>query len=231
MSLADVKNSLGMMAAGILLLADCGDDMGRVQEARIVELPEPALESATSLEHALAARRSVRIFAPAPLSLAEVSQLCWAAQGITDEEGLRTAPSAGALYPLELYVVAGAVLDLAPGVYLYRPDGHRLIDRGAGDARPVLAAAALGQECIAAAPVVLVLAGSLERTAAKYGERAERYVSIEVGHAAQNVCLQAVALGLGTVMVGAFEDARVASALGLPAEEQPLALLPVGRPR
>lgn len=196
-----------------------------------VALPEPAPDGEVSVERALSLRRSVRAFAPEPLPLGSVAQLLWAAQGITHPDGLRTAPSAGALYPLEVHLVAGAVKGLAAGIYRYDPRRHRLVSVRRGDPREGVAEAALGQDWIAEAPAILVLSGVYQRTASKYGERARRYVHIEAGHAAQNVCLQAAARGLGTTVVGAYRDAELARLLGLPEREEPLLLLPVGRPR
>ncbi len=225
----NVKHTLVMV--GVCLAVTCDGDMRQRERARNVELPEPVLRGETSLEETLFERRSVRDYVSHPLTLAEVSQLLWAAQGITDDGGGRTVPSAGALYPLELYVAVGSVEDLSPGVYRYRPEGHTLVELQSGDVRGDLALAALEQEYVAEGAVVLALAAAYQRTTAKYGARGKRYVHMEVGHAAQNVYLQAGALGLGTVMVGAFEDARVHRILGLPADEQPLALMPVGRRR
>ena len=198
---------------------------------RVVVLPEPRREGAVAVESALARRRSVREYRDAPLALAGLSQVLWAAQGVTDPEGHRTAPSAGALYPLEVYVVAGTVTGLASGVYRYDPRRHRLVLRGAGDRREALAKAALEQDWVAEASVVLVLGAVVERTARRYGRRGPRYVHMEVGHAAQNVYLQAVALDLGTCMVGAFHDRRLHRVLDLPDEVEPLAVMPVGAPR
>jgi SagB-type dehydrogenase family enzyme len=184
-----------------------------------------------SLERALDQRRSVRRYGDEPLTLDEVSQLLWAAQGITRPGGYRTAPSAGALYPLELYLTGGRVTDLPDGVYHYRPREHELVQVGGEDRRAELAAAALDQSWVRRGAVVLAIAGVYERSAEKYGERGIRYTHIEVGHAAQNIYLQAEALGLGTVMVGAFDDREVREVLDLPEREAPLALLPVGRAR
>jgi SagB-type dehydrogenase family enzyme len=215
-----------------LLLALCAARAGAEERSGgEVALPEPKLEGRLSVEAALARRRSLREFAPQPLPLAAVSQLLWAAQGITHPDGLRTAPSAGALYPLEVYLVAGAVSGLRPGVYHYRPRTHRLAALSAGDVRAGVAAAALDQEWIAEAPAILVLAAVPRRTVRKYGERAVRYVHVEVGHAAQNVYLQAVALGLGTTLVGAYRDEALGRLLGLPQGTLALGLLPVGSPR
>jgi SagB-type dehydrogenase family enzyme len=196
-----------------------------------LSLPAPRLEGPLSVEGALLARRSIRDFRAGPLALEEAAQLLWATQGITAAlpGGLRTAPSAGALYPLEVALVAGAVSGLAPGVYRYLPRRHALRPVCEGDLRAGLAAAALGQSWIAEAACALVLAAVYRRTTRKYGPRGERYVHIEVGHVGQNVYLQARALGLGTTMVGAFRDAEVRRLLDLEADEAPLAILPVGR--
>ena len=181
------------------------------------------------LERLLQQRRSVRTFGKAPLGLAELGQLLWAAQGISHPQGLRTAPSAGALYPLELYVVAGEVEGLPPAVYRYLPEGHRLVETAPGDRRQALARAALNQSWLRDAAVVVVFTAIYARTTRKYGERGVRYVHMEVGHAAQNLLLQAKAQALGSVVVGAFRDAEVSKMLGLPADTQPLSLVPVGR--
>jgi SagB-type dehydrogenase family enzyme len=194
-------------------------------------LPDVKRDGEVAVERALGLRRSVREFSPEPLSLAAVAQLLWAAQGITDPEGFRTAPSAGALYPLEVYLVAGAVEGLGAGIYRYEPRRHRLSLASAGDPRADVAKAALDQAWVAEAPAIVVLAAVYERTARKYRERTARYVHIEAGHAAQNVYLQATALGLGTTLVGAFRDPELIRVLGLPANAKPVALLPVGKPR
>ena len=182
-----------------------------------------------SLEELLRQRRSVREYADAPLTQDEVFKLLWVAQGITRPWGGRTAPSAGALYPLELYLVAGNVEGLAPGVYKYEPAEEELTHIKDGDVRAVLAAAALGQDCVKTGAIDIVIAAVYERTTGKYGSRGERYVHIEVGHAAQNICLQATALGLGLVTVGAFQDDLVKMIIGMEADETPLYIIPVGR--
>ena len=194
-----------------------------------MKLPGPQYDGKVSLEESLLKRRSIRSYTGQPLTLQEVSQLLWAAQGITEAGGLRTAPSAGALYPLELYVVVGDVQDLTPGVYRYQPDGHQLTKIMDGDRRGELASAALEQGCVKEGAAAFVFAAVYERTTGKYGERGIRYVHIEVGHAAQNLCLQATALGLGAVTVGAFSDEQVTRVINLPEEEQPLYIVPVGR--
>ncbi|MCK4682740.1 SagB/ThcOx family dehydrogenase [Candidatus Bipolaricaulota bacterium] len=214
---------LGLFLLGCAVSSRLGEE-----EPLEVKLPEPRPSGEMSVEEALAARRSVRSYQDEALSLTELAQLLWAAQGITAHWGGRTAPSAGATYPLEVYAVVGEVTGLEAGVFHYRPDGHLFVRRTAGDLRGELASAALGQEWVREAPVSLVIAARYERTTGRYGERGVRYVHIEVGHAGQNIYLQAEALGLGTVIVGAFDDQDVKTLLGI--EEEPLAIMPVGRP-
>ncbi len=196
----------------------------------VVALPAPRTHGAATLEETLLGRRSVRAFAATGLALEDLGQLLWAAQGVTSREGGRTAPSAGALYPLEIHAVVADVAGLDPGVYRYLPERHRLERLGGGDRRAALAHAALGQDWIAKAPVVLVIAADYARLTGKYRERGVRYAHLECGHAAQDVLLEAVALGLGAGVVGAFDDARVREVLRIPVTEQPLELIPVGRP-
>ncbi|MGA8183900.1 MAG: SagB/ThcOx family dehydrogenase [Terriglobia bacterium] len=191
-----------------------------------IQLPRPARSGVVSLEEALSQRRSTREFAPGPLTERQLSQLLWAAQGMTGSDGFRTAPSAGALYPLEIYVV------LLSGFYHYDPACHRLDRLSPDDLRPALYRAAVEQQAIREAEAVFVMAGVYERTAQKYGSaRARRYVHLEAGHAAQNLLLEAVALGLGAVSMGAFHDTEVQKALSLPRNYQPLYLIPAGKPR
>jgi len=194
-----------------------------------LRLPEPRLQSEVSIEEALLKRRSVREYASVPLTLNQVSQLLWAAQGITSEWGGRTAPSAGALYPLEIYVAAGNVEDLAPGVYRYKSERHELVRISGDDVRGELTKAALGQGWVKAGAIDIVIAAVYERTTKKYGDRGVRYVHLEAGHAAQNIYLQAVALDLSIVTVGAFYDDRVRYIMGMPEDEVPLYVIPVGR--
>jgi SagB-type dehydrogenase family enzyme len=193
-------------------------------------LPAPRIDSDVSLEWTLQHRESTRTFAPdEALSLEQASQLLWAAQGVTRADGKRTAPSAGALYPLEITLVAGRVSGLDPGVYRYQPSEHDLVRHREGALIPDLARSALDQMWIADAPAVFVVSGVHERTTGKYGERGVRYVQIEAGHAAQNLVLQATALHLGATTVGAFADDDLSELLGLREEEEPLYMLPVGR--
>ncbi len=186
-------------------------------------LPDPQRVGEISLEEALQRRRSVRAFANTPLTEAEIGQLLWAAQGVTDEAGHRTAPSAGALYPLELYV------GTPDGFFHYDPARHGLTLHKPGDPRPAMQAAGLYQEALGDAPAIFAIAAVQERTEVKYGARAPRYVHMEAGHAGQNILLEAVALGLAAVPMGAFDDARLSEALALPEDQRPLYLIPVGR--
>jgi SagB-type dehydrogenase family enzyme len=225
-----------------VLLCQLLRDVDGQASTQAIQLPTPKLDGRCSVEKALATRRSVRAFKDESLSIAALSQLVWAAQGMTQkmdppsgwswgiwQGGKRTAPSAGALYPLELYIVAGKVDSVKPAVYRYKPQTHELLVVGAGDKRSELAAAALEQEWIGGAPCAIVVGAIYKRTEVKYRERAPRYVHIEVGHAVENICLQAVALDLGTTMVGAFKDDEVKKVLGMSDEEQPLAIVPVGK--
>lgn len=196
----------------------------------MIQLPDPRLEGPVSVEAALAARRSVRRFSPDTLDITQLSQLLWAAQGVTHGRGMRTAPSAGATFPLETFAVAGAVEGLDAGVYRYVPDGHALEPVMAGDQREALRRDALAQPMLAQAPATVVLAAVYGRTGTRYGGRTEMYVHEEAGHAAQGVCLMAVALGLGTCCVGAFVDDAIHAAVGMRPDERPVYLIPVGRP-
>ncbi len=176
------------------------------------------------LDEALARRRSVREYAPEPLADDAIAKLLWAAQGITASQGRRTAPSAGALYPLEVYAVT------ARGLFHYDAQKASLSCIATADPRPALAKAAFSQSAVRTAPLVLAFSAVHARTAATYAGRAERYVDLEAGHAAQNVLLEATALGLGAVPVGAFDDDALARALSLPLEERPVYLVAVGHP-
>jgi SagB-type dehydrogenase family enzyme len=207
---------------------------GRVMNSHAtrVSLPPPVTSGPLSVEEALQRRRSIREYAEEEVTLRDAGQLLWAAQGITERaSGLRTAPSAGALHPLELRLLAARVTGLPAGIYRYDPHAHALQTELSGDLREGVAEAALGQEAIRRAPAVLLLSGVVGRTEAKYGSRAERYVMMEAGHASENVYLQATALGLGTVAIGAFSTVGVHAVLQLPSEEQLLYIMPVGYPR
>lgn len=196
---------------------------------QLTHLPAPERVGDISVETAIARRRSVRHFRDAGLRLKDLGQLLWAAQGITDDRGFRASPSAGALYPLELYAVVGNVSDLSPGIYRYLPGEHGLVQIAKGNRRDDVCRAALGQESIRTAPAVVIFCAVYERTTKKYGARGIRYVHMEIGHAAQNLFLQAVSIGLATVPVGAFHDRTMKDVLGCPADEHPLYIMPVGR--
>ncbi len=195
-------------------------------EPRVVKLPPPRKEGPLSLEETIARRRSCRLFSARPLDWATIGQLLWAAQGITGAHRReRAAPSAGARHPLELYLCT------EEGVWHYRPERHTLLPHHAEDIRAALAEAAWRQDFIAEAPVVLAMSAVYRRSEAQYGKRARlRYVPMDAGHAAENLLLQAVALGLGAAVVGAFDDGAVKRLLRLPADEEPLYLIPVGYP-
>lgn len=193
-----------------------------------IKLPSPVLSSKTSIEDALKKRRSIRSYKNIPLTLQEVAQLLWSAQGITSKNGFRTVPSAGALYPLEIYLVAGNIENLSPGIYHYIPLKHRLQKLKEGDARIQLANAAMGQDPVKFGAADIVITAVFSRTTKKYGNRGTRFVLMEAGHAAQNIYLEAVSLNLGTVSIGAFDDNQIKNILNLK-EEEPLYILPIGK--
>ncbi len=194
-------------------------------ESIMIKLPDPVKDSKFSVERAINERRSIRTYKDAPLTLKEVSQLLWASQG-TVASGRRAAPSAGATYPLEIFFVAGNVEGLKQGLYRYKNKEHSLELIREGDFRKPVSDRALRQDMILKAPATIVVSAVFERTKARYGTRAERYVHMEAGHVGENIMLQATALGLGTVPVGAFIDSEVKSVLGI--KEDPLYLFPVG---
>jgi SagB-type dehydrogenase family enzyme len=187
-----------------------------------IALPKPSVAGSVSLEDAIARRRSVRTFRPGPLPVGTIGQLMWAGQGVTSADGKRAAPSAGALYPLELYAVTAAEL------MHYLPDGHRAETRATTDLRPQLRAAALDQASVAAAPVVLGVAAEPGRLSERYGPKADAFTDFEVGHVAQNLLLQAVVVGLAAVPIASLDGSRAARALGLPPGQTVAYLIPVG---
>ncbi len=224
--------SIVAVAVCVVLFSVCDTSGGAVTMSP-VELPDPRTESDVSVEEAIASRRSRRSFAARPLTLQQLGQILWAAQGLTGPQGRkRAAPSAGATYPMFVYVAVGqgGVEGLEAGVYRYVPEQHALQPRREGDVRGQVSGAALGQSSLTEAPLDLLLAAEYERTTRRYGERGIRYVAIEVGHVGENVYLQAEALGLGTVAVGAFDDEAVGTAFGIPEEQDALYLMPVGYP-
>ena len=208
-------------------------------ESTLIDLPQPALTGTVSVEEALQNRRSIRVYADTTLTLAEVSQLLWAAYGITqpDSSGLkhrrgghRTAPSAGARYPLDLYLVARRVDGIEPGVYWYKSETHQLMATPGGDRWNGLAEAAIRQPHFETAAAAIVYSAIYERNTSKYGERGrERYVCTDLGHSAENVYLEAYALGIGTCAIGAFRDIAVKQVIGMTRPEEPLYIMPLGR--
>ena len=214
---------------------------GKLRAARLpaaageesVRLPGPALDGTVSVERAIKQRRTRRVFADEPLSVEQLAQVLWAAQGITGDGGFkRAAPSGGALYPIDVYAVVGkgGIPDLAHGVYLYGPHDHSITRITDGDARVHVASACYRQMWIARAPVIIVLTAEYRRITGKYGERGKRYAVIEVGHIGQNIFLQCEALGLCAGIVGAFDDEDVGTALKAGRGHEPLIVMPVGRP-
>lgn len=192
----------------------------------IVALPSPPFDDGMALNAALSQRRSVRHFTDRPIDLNELAELLWAAQGVTAPAGHRTAPSAGALYPLDIQVIAQHVSQLSSGTYCYLPERHALRCTGPAVPAVLLRDAVPGQDWMLNAAVFMVITAVYDRTTPKYGARGERYVCMEVGHVAQNACLQATSLGLGTTVVGSFRDKVIADIVETGV---PLCLLPIGR--
>lgn len=236
-----------LLLIGLLAGTQCNSQENPNQQKKDgekISLPTPVLKGDISLESTLEGRRSERSFSEKPLSLSDIGQILWAAQGITEKVkqppaqwkgdewmgGKRTAPSAGALYPMEIYLIATRVEGLEKGVYWYHPGNHELRLVLEGEIGKKLASAALGQGCIRQASANIVMTGVYERTANKYGDRAQRYVHIEAGAIAQNIYLQAESLKIGTVFVGAFQDEEVKKLLDLPQKESPLGIMPIGHP-
>ena len=197
----------------------------------IISLPE-CTHPGMSLEEALRLRRSVRHFSATPLTTAQVGQLLFAAQGqVEDADGrpLRTAPSAGGTYPMELIVAVRDVAGLDAGLYRYLPEVHGLRLCAAGDVSTELMHACLSQPWVARAQAVVIVTGSPERIRPRYGDRSAQYIFLEAGHLAQNLLLQATALGLGAVPVGSFTEERLQALLHLDrAWETIVYVIPVG---
>lgn len=213
-----------LLAAGTCWAKMVSDPDKATSIGDTLSLPQAKVFGKLSVEEAISARRSVRSFKEQDLTLFQISQLFWAAQGVTETAAWRrrAAPSAGALYPLEVYVLWRNML------WHYLPEIHSIELNRKGIAQDDLADASLGQSAIRQAPACFVISGFYSRTAAKYGKRAQRYVHIEVGHAAENLLLQTIALGLGGVTIGAFQDAEVKRLLNLSEDEAPLYVIPVG---
>lgn len=199
----------------------------RSKGSTVVSLPAASVKGTMSLEEAIVKRQSASLFKAEPISVQQLSQLLWAAQGVTSKG--RTAPSAGALYPLDLYVIAGNVKDLPPGIYRYLPMDNSLELLQSGDKRKELATAVHEPKDISAAAALIVIAANPVKTQAKYGSRGQRFVYLETGHATENLLLQAAALGLGTVAIGGFEENTLQLLMNLPKEEEALYIVPVGK--
>lgn len=200
------------------------------QNGKVIKLPTPSFKSSISIEEALLYRRSKRFYKDLPLTTQELSQILWASQGISDPDyKFRTCPSAGALYPLEVYISILKVEGIESGIYKYISEKHEIIQLYKNHKRDELYEASLKQEWIKWAPVVLIICASFYKTKARYGERGIRYIYIETGHCAQNIYLQCVSLSLGTVAVGAFDDDEISKILNLPKFEFPTYLMPIGR--
>jgi len=229
MKMRTVSTALAL-AAGLAIWGQAAPPPATVPEAhKTLKLPVPRFDGGAAVEKALMTRRSQRAFSDKPLALSEVSQLCWAAQGITDDKGHRTAPSAMATYPLEVYVLASRVEGLPAGLYRYLPESHELVLLKPGLTSADLVAQGAKQEWIKQAPAVFMLTGVAERANRKKTSKGERFVWVEAGLAAENFFLQAASLGMGSTYVGGFDDEGMKKFLALPAGEEPLAVLPVGR--
>lgn len=216
-----------MILTGAVRIEERGSE---AQPKGWIKLPDPVLKGNMSVEEAISKRRSVREYKDAPLTLFELGQLLWAAQGITlPSRGLRSAPSAGATYPLEVYVAVKerGVIGLRAGIYHYDPHSHSIYQMKDGDFSIDLYRASLNQDWVKEAPLCIIITADFSRTTARYSARGERYVYMEAGHAGQNIYLQATALGLGTVAVGAFYDDQIRSIIGC--DEDPIYIFPVGR--
>jgi len=206
---------------------------GQISMAGEIALPSPAYKGTVSVEEALKARRTHRSFQPRPLTLKQFSQILWGAYGVTAQKYgsfLKTAPSAGALYPLDIYGVVGqgGVETLAPGIYHFRPENHALELVKQGDLRAEVARQALQQMWMAKAPLILVITGDYNRSNIKYGPRGVTYTHIEAGHVGQNIFLQAEAIGLKAGIVGAFNNQQIIRVMGFPTSQDPLLIMPVG---
>jgi len=199
-------------------------------ENTIIQLPDRNHDSGITLVEAIDQRRSVRLFTEDSITLPELAWILYSAQGITSERGFRAAPSAGATYPLSIFVIAENVDSLEPGIYRFYPHDNYLMTVKTGNYLHDLAHAALGQRCISSAPVVIAIAAEYSITTSVYGDRGIMYVHMEAGHVSQNIYLQCTALELGTVAIGAFTDNAVAEVLSLEEFETPLYIMPVGKP-
>jgi SagB-type dehydrogenase family enzyme len=224
-----------MRELGVILFCACALAFIQIKMSHAaIPLQKPSFDGKVSVEKAIQQRRTIRDFRETPFSLVHLSQLLWSAQGITDPKGAgRAAPSGGARYPLDIYVVIGkkSVENVEEGIYHYMPEKHSISSVDKSDKRDLrreMGSASLGQMWMAKAPVIFVITAEYPRITGRYGDRGIRYAQIEVGHVGQNLFLQAEALGLGAGIVGAFNDAEVAKVLSVPRQHEPLLILPVG---
>ncbi|MCL5068840.1 MAG: SagB/ThcOx family dehydrogenase [Thaumarchaeota archaeon] len=226
-TLVFIGTVIGGFASGIIGF----QTISRVVKTSGISIPAPLLKGSISLEETIARRRSIREYSSKPISVSQLSQILWAAQGIS-HVGLRSAPSAGALYPLEIYVVVrkNGVTGLQPGIYHYENGNHTLSSMKDGDCSQELQAASQDQEAVGNAAACIVITAVFERTMARYGQRGVQYVFQESGHAAQNIYLQSTALGLGCVVIGAFDDDGVRRVIGVSNDERPVSVQPIGVP-
>jgi SagB-type dehydrogenase family enzyme len=216
----------------VLLTAIMAVSVSSNQEASdVVTLPQPRTDGGISVEKALLERRSIRSFRNESLTLDEVSQLSWAAQGVTDDKGHRTSPSAMATYPLEIYLLAGNVTGLPAGVYHYSPLGHNLTLISKGNKIPEFFNSSRGgrEDWRRGSPAVFIITGVFERTYKISGQDLSRFVYIEAGAAAENLLLQVVSLGLGSTYTAGFDENKTKEYLALSPGEEPIGVLPVGR--
>jgi SagB-type dehydrogenase family enzyme len=201
-----------------------------LQGPRVV-LPLASTGWTATLQEVFTRRRSIRDYSEKPLTLDQTARLLWAAQGVTGLGGLRTAPSAGAIYPLRTYLLAFQIKDLPKGLYRYEPDAHELCTLGRGDRRKRMVRAADGQECANQCAAMVVLAADLRRMTREYGDAAQTLALLEAGHIAQNLLLAATALGLGAICLGKTDNTLIHQILELPDTETPFYLLLAGHPR
>ena len=239
-SLQNDKNFINLVAQLQKKLEKFEDNLPEKHSViEIIDLPKPDFDSRTSIEETLKERRSIRSYTSESVTVKEISQILWAAYGVTYTEngmpeqlrgGLKTAPSAGATYPLEIYVVAADVTDLPTGIYKYKPEGHKLLKISDEDKRDELFVAAYNQQWVKDAPASLVYSAVFSRTTDRYGDRGrERYVCMDIGHSAENVYLQVVSLDMGTVAIGAFDDLKLKLTVNMTREEEPLYIMPLGK--
>jgi SagB-type dehydrogenase family enzyme len=222
-----VRVAIGFAMVTMLCQTYTGLPLAQAQEQKsttsIIDLPPPVIDGSMSIEKALSERRTVRSYSDKPLSLEDISQILWAAQGITEpKRGLRTAPSAQASYLMKVYVLTGKVADLTTGMYQYQPQGHKLVKIADGDIKTELYSSA-PQNPIKNAPAAIVITGISNKAKNPF------WIYLEAGHIAQNICLEAISRNLGTVTMAGFKPEEVKKALKLPDNEQPVYIMPIGK--